>query len=85
MLSNEDVTAIEHMLAAIQSIEEFVAGMDFAGYQQDAKRVLQSNGNWRLCLRLPADWRLIRSNVCWEKMVPQCALSVTSYATSISA
>jgi uncharacterized protein with HEPN domain len=37
LLSDEDVTAIEHMLAAIQSIEEFVAGMDFAGYQQDGK------------------------------------------------
>jgi uncharacterized protein with HEPN domain len=37
LLTDEDVTAIEHMLAAIQRIEEFAVGIDFAGYQQDAK------------------------------------------------
>jgi len=37
LLTDEDVTAIEDMVAAIQRIEEFVVGMDFAGYQQDAK------------------------------------------------
>jgi predicted nucleotidyltransferase len=31
LATDEDVTAIEHMLMAIQRIEEFVVGIDFVG------------------------------------------------------